>query len=669
MKWNDNECTNSTEQNNFLPCLSPFDNALMSVQDVPTTPRMKALYSSLVSDSESSGLPSSRSSSPALSDDGRSCSRNKKYISPTRTRNTCSVNSSPCRTSYYQSVNSPVRNREHVNINRSSSDDDSDNILDAMVPCTISSPGSNGCSNNLANLITPAKEYTYEDSVPHRTSYYQSVGINSNSISGTGTRKSATKRTKSSPVSKKLDLISDSKCISSYYRSLQSAESTPGQKSFQDPSSQPSSPPFSSSKKQQSGMKSRRRGSAFSKYNNPISEIKNPYYRSVQKLSSTNENNEVVIFGRPPVHTPDDQSRLLGKSGTNREHDDDLTTLITASETATVISGEHSHWNMTDAGTIVSSGNDYQSGLSSMPSSPTRFICHTANNGQSCDDKNLDRYKLCTPVRDRVKQIEQGSASKSTPKTPITSERKTKATKGIEIVELDADSDIEDDSESLASDMVVTSMIMSGDEVESPKIPRKIAFKNDEQKIQMHYTSLKDLIVTHDFQQIQVGQITIASHSDVRESFLQEKCTNNNTGTTENQFTQEDLRTSADLDNNDPRREEKLERREDHTSSSSPILEINVDRAENLVPFIVQNEESTSRVSPAKNLTSSFRDSVSVVSTQTIIYSDIKIGTIANLDLLRKEKCEEDECNFSLFGARRQKGNEGDECNFKCNIM
>lgn len=158
----------------------------------------------------------------------------------------------------------------------------------------------------------------------------------------------------------------------------------------------------------------------------------------------------------------------------------------------------------------------------------------------------------------------------------------------------------------------------------------------------------------------------MASHSNVRESFLQEKCTNKNT--TENEYTQEDLRMSADLDNNDPRREEKLERREDHTTSSSPILEINVDRAENLVPFIVQNEESTSIVS-AKNLTSSFRDSVSVVSTQTIIYSDIKIGTIANLDLLRKEKCEEDECNFSLFGARRQKGNEGDECNFKCNIM
>jgi hypothetical protein len=80
-------------------------------------------------------------------------------------------------------------------------------------------------------------------------------------------------------------------------------------------------------------------------------------------------------------------------------------------------------------------------------------------------------------------------------------------------------------------------------------------------------------------------------------------------------------------------------------------------------PFHVKDEFHGNNVSPVKAESHAYDDCESVTSSVIHIPNEIKIGTITNLDLFRKERSEEDECNFFLF----RKGDGSQKC--ECTIM
>ena len=695
---NDKPQNDKTEQSRSS--FSTFENSFNTVNahDIPTTPRMKQMYSSLASDSDSSGLSFSIISSS--SSDELSVSSTEEAV----TTYHASASNSICRSSYYQSVNSSLRKAADPDVmtvvNPSKADIGGDSTCNSIqsIGCHNEEHTTRGArQSSVSTIATPPEE---GDALSCRTSYYQSVQ------SPPRTRKpDELKSSKANVIQTETKIVTPpeggdaSSCRTSYYQSVESPprtrkpdelksskasviknETKNEQKSVSNSKSkcinissyyqsiQVTPEQISNEKKIE--MKSRSQGSAFSNYTKhkkTISECKNPYYRSVQQLTSTSEESAAVIFGRPPVRNPDDQSRFKSKSNSNREHDDDQRTLLTASETATVVSCEASHWNLTDAGTIQSGCcNEYQSGLSSMPSSPTRSCGSdvVADSGGAID---AGLYKLCTPVRVRVNVIEGGSSSEGTrtrgPPRPLEVNSDQKPLKKEDSFE--QESDHESTSESLASDKVVTSMILIGDEVESPNIPRKITFQSGQQS---HYTSLKDLILPDDTllkQLVEVASILpVRVHVSEGEDFIRRNDQFSDRGFAkriESIVVGGDNCVSAELDSNC---KENTPMTGDELNLTSPTL-LKVTGSEEPEPFHVKNENDGSIVSPVKEVSHSYDDGESMLSSMIHIPNDIKIGTITNLDLFRKEKCEDDECNFSLFRKR----DKAVECNLNCAIM
>jgi len=117
-------------------------------------------------------------------------------------------------------------------------------------------------------------------------------------------------------------------------------------------------------------------------------ECRNPYYRSVQDTLEATGENEVVIYGKSPFYS--DNQKVLGR----RLQDDDQRTLLTAcSETVTLISGDASHSNMTETGTVQSGNQDYETGLClpmSATCSPVKTNCMKKLGTESGHEEELD---------------------------------------------------------------------------------------------------------------------------------------------------------------------------------------------------------------------------------------------------------------------------------------
>ncbi len=765
------------------------------------TLRLKQMYSSLVSDSESSSgmISLSMDEDDHDHDDAMSASSRS-------TQGQEELDSSPanCRTLYYQSVNSVVPRR-------------------GGVPSETTTGCSSSCNEpNDIDVDTPSRPITPSDKscvdgegINCRTSYYQSVQNSSSSGRSPSRRQASSKpkrqdqgQNQEGPENQNSKRISNhhesSKCYSSYYQSL------PGK------GPEIVTPDQASSSKEEmiGGMKSKSRGSSATMKKKShghtahkstaaapgaAAECKNPYYRSVQQphsltLTSTSEENPVIIFGRPSVVSPrtvpssssshsnsnsysNVNSRDPHGTGMSLGDDYDQRTLLTASETATVLTGEVSHWHLTDHDHDDQDDDDddddddlhqnakepdcdnahssetLQSGLvlrpePTTPSSPTTKISQRRDCTNSHADTDTDAgpksitctvepvdtglYKLYTPVKVRVNEIEDtitsvsskskvafmltGSSSmrmQQSDNTPsIQDERDTSTTTARQRIDAypyeltpapalqqatnnnmgqqesiygcgGGGDDHESTAESLASDQVVTSMILRGVDVEeSPNIPRKITFHSGQQS---RYTSLKDLIVPVSAPaSVSVSDRSLLKRRNndlVRESLSPVNGIGGSTvgGSCTVRLTDQvferavskqlfhggdrgkDNRLSAERHSN-CEKDAIMRTVEDELILTSPTL-LKISSSGESEPFHVKHEENGNIVSPVKEVSQSYDDGESVMSSVIHVPNDIKVGTIRDLDLFRKEKCEEDECTFSLF----RKGNKPDECN--CAIM
>ena len=459
-------------------------------------------------------------------------------------------------------------------------------------------------------------------------------------------------------------------CRTSYYQSVQVMTHA------KEPAQQESSK--SSEIKKRDGSLSRRRSPVRSprrksssssiiqrKQQQPVPECNNPYYRSVQKLSITDEENEVVIFGRPPI-APESRRRL-----NNKEHDDDLTTLITASETATMVSAEEedsqaaSQSNMTD--TVQSGGNDYQASLSVIDS-PTRAYNDTdASTSTDSGDIVVDTglYKLCPAVQVRVRKIEGGSSvAKCQDSSDTVVVDKRLAGGNADMQQENAHEMHEVTSESVASDRVVKSVILGGYEMQSPKIPKNICFPNAKQ---LQYTSLRDLMVQEQ------ACAPAATGGAGREDLDNCCCERPRDGASSVNSNEQDHDHDGKLQGEVSCLLVELQETscsgqsviEEDLNLTSPALLVGnaVDHAR----FDPTSENDGRTISPVKAISNCFDENESVNSSVILVRNDIEVGTITNLNVFRKEKCEDDECNFGnldLFGKVR---NKVDEC--KCTIM
>ena len=357
-------------------------------------------------------------------------------------------------------------------------------------------------------------------------------------------------------------------------------------------------------------------------------ECRNPYYRSVQDTLEATGEIEVVIYGKSPFNS--DNQKIHGR----RLQDDDQRTLLTVcSETVTLISGDASHSNMTETGTVQSGKQDYGTGLC-LPISATFSPVKT----NILKKVGTESGKLCPRVEGRAEATE------------VDHEYLTN-NKYLDSRGADEGSIAESTLMSLSSDKVVTSTDNSGESVDVGEVPRDISFCHPKP---VEYTSLRDLMSnTHKNEKCR----KVSRSAEMNSSLGETACARDSHARNHDEQCVEDNKKDSKLIKKDVGRCTSLRPLQDVGFTPESIFERE---------YLPQDHaERSSRVSNAANLqrNPSFSDEEKSIS-DISIRDDIAIGSIKDLDVFRKARSTDDECNFGfLFGNRSKK----DEC--KCTIM
>jgi len=392
-------------------------------------------------------------------------------------------------------------------------------------------------------------------------------------------------------------------------------------------------------------------------------ECLNPYYCSVQDtLEATgNSKNEVVVYGKSPLHSKN--RKLLGRQISN-DRDDDQRTLITTSETVTVISEDVSHF-MTDAGTVQSGTEDDQ----------VRGLANNNSVERTRKDVGIEHEvglydgldELCPHLKVGMKDIATIIICDSS------ISRNGEQLKNLERVQSDnADegSIAETTLVSLASDEVATSIDIGEVAIKMGEVPRDISFCHANQ---IEYTSFRDLMGTTQKEAV-MKRIEDASLSANIKSRRYIKPIDKVAGVVNeanraafhchgktcsyDEYSKDgDIQCEDKIRKDDP--ETCMGMSHSTMRDASSKLISSLEKAN----FPEDKDERGSQVSnqetPEGKSSSSFYEDESVISTDVSIRNNIVIGSIKDLDVFRKEKCADDECSFGhLFG---------DEC--KCTIM
>mmetsp|Transcript_11410 Transcript_11410/g.17119 ORF Transcript_11410/g.17119 Transcript_11410/m.17119 type:complete len:744 (-) Transcript_11410:113-2344(-) len=368
-------------------------------------------------------------------------------------------------------------------------------------------------------------------------------------------------------------------------------------------------------------------------------ECRNPYYRSVQDTLEANGENKVVIYGKSPFHS--DNQKILGRR--LQDDDQDQRTLLTASETVTLISGDASHSNMTETGTVQSGNQDYETGLC-LPMSTTCSPVKTKSmkeigteNGHEVE-LDLGTYKLCPRVKGRAEAMEAGQ------KCDFSESSHYEYLKNHHHKYLDSRGGADEGSiaestlVSLASDKVVSSIDISGDSLDVGEVPRDISFCHPKP---VEYTSLRDLMSnTHKNEKSR----KVTRSAEMKSNLGETACARDFHASNHDERCEEDNKKTSKLDKKDVLigRCASLRPLQDIGFTSKSMLE---------KEYLPQDhEEKSGRVSNPATLqrNPSFYEEEKSIS-DVSIRNDIAIGSIKDLDVFRKARSTDDECKCTIM--------------------
>jgi len=398
-------------------------------------------------------------------------------------------------------------------------------------------------------------------------------------------------------------------------------------------------------------------------------ECLNPYYLSVQDTLETTGNcdNEVVVYGKSPFRSGN--RKELGHR-LPKDQDDDQRTLITASDTATFISGDVSHSMMTDTGTIQSRTQDCQRTLClSLPGS----LVKNKNTKKERRNEHEIEYELFPLVIGEVEDVANGNNCIS-PET--WDDENLENCEHSQRDSADESSIAETTLVSLASDKVVTSTDVGEEATAIGEVPRDISFCYAKQ---VEYTSLRDLMGnTQKEASMRMNKdtslpVNIKSRRGINPIVDVAVLVNEAEQATFHRLGEMNRKHDCDSKDRYVQCEEndkevvKVGMGTPHTkkldASSRPKLsleKINLpeDKEER------SNQVSKQETPTAPSSSTFYEEDESVISSNFSVRNDIIIGSIKDLDVFRKERCADDECNFGLLFGKRSNENE---CN--CSIM